>query len=75
MEHKLDEFVLIDGVLCCIQDLKGQDSGHYAPLIRNDPERGRVSLVFFLLDIKARVEMDNVLFMISEKNKHCMPVF
>lgn len=37
------------GWLCCIQDLKGQDSGDYAPLMRGDPERGRVSLT--LLDL------------------------
>lgn len=30
-------------VLCCVQDLRGQDSGGYAPLMRRDPERGRVS--------------------------------
>lgn len=49
-------------MLCLVQDLKGQDSGHYAPLMRRDPETGRVSLIFFWLDIKAEVQMDDVLF-------------
>lgn len=35
--------------VCCVQDLKGQDTGGYAPLMRGDPERGRVSLTLLLL--------------------------
>lgn len=29
---------------CCFQDLQGQNSGGYAPVMRGDPERGNVSL-------------------------------